>query len=110
MLLNRGTLRDIDIPETLFIPVFPAALDVFETEPVTAKTYGDSLFTLPNLIVQPHVGASTIEVTRDSTVTAVETAHKYCRGQGIGTSTLVRELEWSDLARNPSRTQRSSSS
>jgi phosphoglycerate dehydrogenase-like enzyme len=70
-------------------------------EPVLAKNYGESLFTLPNLIVTPHVAASTIEVVRDSTVTAMETAVSYCRCGSIGPSTLVRELQWEDLTRRP---------
>ena len=63
--------------------------------------YGKTLFSLENVVVQPHSGASTIEVTRDSTIHAVETAYSYCRGQGFGKSTLVRELLDSDLTRRP---------
>lgn len=80
-----------------------AGLDVFVTEPVTSATYGDTLFSLDNVVVLPHAGASTIEVTRDSTVYAVETAYAYCRGQGFARSTLVRELCPADLTRRPAQ-------
>jgi phosphoglycerate dehydrogenase-like enzyme len=70
-------------------------------EPVTAATYGKTLFSLDNVVVQPHAGASTIEVTKHSTIFAVETAYEYCKGQGFGKSSLVRELEESDLTRRP---------
>lgn len=76
-------------------------LDCFAVEPVTAATYGDTLFTLDNVVVLPHVGSTTLEVTRDSTVTAVETAYTYCTRGDIGPSTLIRELSWEDLSRKP---------
>lgn len=69
---------------------------------MTAATYGKTLFTLDNVVVLPHVGATTLEVTRDSTVTAVETAYSYCLKGDIGKSTLIRELAWEDLTRRPS--------
>ena len=77
-------------------------LDCFAIEPVTAATYSDTLFSLPNVIIQPHIAGSTVEVTRNSTIKAVETAFAYCKGQGIGESTLVKELDWKDLTRRPS--------
>lgn len=101
--LGRGELVD---EEALFRAcknhqIFGAGLDVFATEPVTSATYGENLFTLDNIVVLPHVGATTLEVTRDSTVTAVETAYSYCLNGDIGQSTLIRELEWKDLTRKP---------
>lgn len=101
--LGRGELVDEDALYNACKnrQIFGAGLDVFATEPVTAATYGKTLFTLDNIVVLPHVGATTLEVTRDSTVTAVETAYSYCLGGDIGQSTLIRELTWSDLTRRP---------
>lgn len=85
---------------TALTPVF-LGLDVFVTEPVTAETYGSTLFTLDNVVVQPHTGASTIEVTRESTISAIDTAYNYCIGKGFAKSTLVREIKPTDLSRRP---------
>lgn len=74
-----------------------AGLDVFETEPVSAAAYGETLFKLDNVVTVPHIGASTIEVARDTTITAVETAYAYCRGEGFGNSALVKEMSAKDL-------------
>ena len=70
---------------------------MFETEPVSAATYGQTLFKLDNVVTVPHIGASTIEVARDTTITAVETAYSYCRGEGLGNSALVKEMSAKDL-------------
>jgi phosphoglycerate dehydrogenase-like enzyme len=101
--LGRGELVDEDAlyQACKKRQIMGAGLDCFATEPVTAATYGNTLFTLDNIVVLPHVGASTIEVTRDSTVTAVQTAFSYCKEGSIGSSTLVRELEWADLKKRP---------
>lgn len=102
MLVRHKILIRCPIPFSITDFALPSqGLDVFATEPVTAATYGDTLFTLDNVVVLPHVGATTLEVTRDSTVTAVETAYKYCTKGDVGASTLVRELEWKDLTRRP---------
>ncbi|CAD6564104.1 MAG: hypothetical protein CYPHOPRED_001964 [Cyphobasidiales sp. Tagirdzhanova-0007] len=101
--LSRGGLVD---EEALYEAcktgqIMGAGIAVY-TQPVTAATYSDTLFSLPNVIIQPHIAGSTVEVTRNSTIKAVETAFAYCKGQGIGESTLVKELDWKDLTRRPS--------
>lgn len=102
--LVRGWTCQLSVGFAELTVVYYSGLDCFAVEPVTSATYGDTLFTLGNVVVLPHVGATTLEVTRDSTVTAVETAYTYCTRGDIGASTLIRELEWSDLSRKPNST------
>jgi D-3-phosphoglycerate dehydrogenase len=53
-----------------------AALDVFEEEPTTQNP----LFTLPNVVVTPHLGASTAEAQDRAGVTAAEQVAMALRG------------------------------
>ena len=54
-----------------------AALDVFQEEPTT----NSPLFTLPNVVVTPHLGASTIEAQDRAGTTAAEQVAVALRGQ-----------------------------
>ena len=54
-----------------------AALDVYEEEPTTDSP----LFTLPNVVVTPHLGASTVEAQDRAGVTAAEQVASALRGQ-----------------------------
>ena len=54
-----------------------AALDVFQEEPTTHSP----LFTLPNVVVTPHLGASTVEAQDRAGVTAAEQVASAMRGE-----------------------------
>ncbi|MCG6535014.1 MAG: hypothetical protein L7F78_10040 [Syntrophales bacterium LBB04] len=60
--------------------IFGAGLDVTAHEPANLHVYPDLLL-LDNIVVTPHIGATTIEVTRDSTIRAVENCYEYLTGQ-----------------------------
>lgn len=55
-----------------------ACLDVFETEPLTSSP----LFSLPNVILTPHIGASTVEAQREAAVVIAEKLREFFRGSG----------------------------
>jgi D-3-phosphoglycerate dehydrogenase / 2-oxoglutarate reductase len=54
-----------------------AALDVFQEEPTTDSP----LFALPNVVVTPHLGASTVEAQDRAGVTAAEQVARALRGE-----------------------------
>jgi D-3-phosphoglycerate dehydrogenase len=60
--------------------IWGAALDAMEVEPPTLEAYGEFL-ECGNLIITPHVGASTIENQSKSGVTVVETLLKVLNGE-----------------------------
>ncbi len=57
--------------------IFGAALDVFEQEPPV----GHRLFTLPNFLGTPHIGAGTIDSREQTAVTVVEQLLDYLGGK-----------------------------
>ncbi|MEM2874545.1 MAG: hydroxyacid dehydrogenase [Candidatus Hadarchaeales archaeon] len=53
-----------------------ACLDVYETEPLTAGP----LLSLPNVILTPHIGASTVEAQREAAVVIAEKLKRFFEG------------------------------
>jgi len=53
-----------------------ACLDVYETEPITESP----LFSLPNVILTPHIGASTVEAQREAAVVIAKKLKKFFEG------------------------------
>jgi D-3-phosphoglycerate dehydrogenase len=63
--------------------IFGAALDAMDVEPPTVEAYGNGLLTCPNLIMTPHVGASTVENQSRSGVAVVETLLAVLEGKEV---------------------------
>ncbi|KAL2213231.1 hypothetical protein CC79DRAFT_1327103 [Sarocladium strictum] len=63
--------------------LFGVGLDALEVEPPTLQTCQD-LLSFPNVLITPHVGASTIENQSRSGVATVEIALNLARGQESG--------------------------
>ncbi|KAL1965279.1 hypothetical protein VTN77DRAFT_5881 [Rasamsonia byssochlamydoides] len=63
--------------------IFGAALDAMDVEPPTVEAYGDGLLSCPNLIMTPHVGASTVENQSRSGVAVVETLLAVLEGKEV---------------------------
>lgn len=97
--LGRGPLVDEKALYTALKTrqIYGAALDCFDIEPATTADYGD-LFALDNLVVTPHIAATTEEVTRsvpfvahllnfidrafrESTIRAVQNCWDYISGR-----------------------------
>ena len=57
-----------------------ACLDVFCEEPATTAVYGD-LFKLDNVVITPHIAATTEEITRESTIRAVQNCWDFLHGR-----------------------------
>jgi len=55
-----------------------AALDVLATEPLQP---GDRFLTLPNVVVTPHLGGATLDVTRHQSDIVVDAMEKWLRGE-----------------------------
>ena len=68
--------------------IFGAGLDTLEFEPPNFDRYPE-LLSLSNVIVLPHVGAQEEEFTKKACSIAVETAHSFLNGKGIGKSKRV---------------------
>ncbi|GAA5840405.1 hypothetical protein JCM3766R1_000280 [Sporobolomyces carnicolor] len=65
-----------------------AGIDTLEHEPPTLERY-PKLLSLDNAVVLPHVGAQEEESSLRNCLVAVETAHSFLTGRGIGESTRV---------------------
>jgi len=63
--------------------IFGAALDCLQTEPASAKTNKtyERLFKHERLVAVPHIGATTDEVSRDSTIRAVQNCRDWLDGK-----------------------------
>ncbi|MEX2328425.1 MAG: phosphoglycerate dehydrogenase [Nitriliruptoraceae bacterium] len=72
-----------------------AAVDVFADEPVTASP----LFGLPNVIVTPHLGASTVEAQDKAGVQVAEYVDLALRGEFVPSAVNVDSGEISDAVR-----------
>ena len=75
-----------------------AALDVFSQEPVT----NHPLFSLPNVVVTPHLGASTYEAQDYNSMAIAEQVLKVLHGQPVENAVnlpMVAPEEWQTLAR-----------
>ena len=69
--------------------LYGAGLDAMEVEPPTLETYGDLLRGSPNLIMTPHIGASTSEMQSLSGLTAAGMTLALLRGETITTGNRV---------------------
>jgi D-3-phosphoglycerate dehydrogenase len=63
--------------------IFGAALDAMDVEPPTVETYGEGLLSLPNIIMTPHIGASTVENQSQSGIAVVDTLLAVLAGQEV---------------------------
>jgi D-3-phosphoglycerate dehydrogenase len=72
-----------------------AALDVFDTEPTTASP----LFELPNVVVTPHLGASTVEAQDKAGVTIAEQVGLALAGEFVPFAVNVSAAEANETLR-----------
>ena len=63
--------------------IYGAALDAMEVEPPTVETYGEGLLSCPNIIMTPHIGASTVENQSQSGIAVVDTLLAVLAGQEV---------------------------
>ncbi|MDP9117488.1 MAG: phosphoglycerate dehydrogenase [Actinomycetota bacterium] len=91
----RGPLVvDADLQEALDSGhVAGAALDVFATEPITEHP----LFGYPNVVVTPHLGASTVEATERAGYQAAEQAVAALTGGAVTTAVNLPAIAPDDL-------------
>ncbi|GAA5899538.1 hypothetical protein JCM6882_001144 [Rhodosporidiobolus microsporus] len=79
-----GIINEEDLYEALSGNIIAgAALDALETEPPTKEAYGDNFYKLNNIILCPHVGASTQEVQSHSARTVVKQLAQLLQGEKI---------------------------
>ncbi|KRL57737.1 D-3-phosphoglycerate dehydrogenase [Paucilactobacillus oligofermentans DSM 15707 = LMG 22743] len=78
--LSRGSIvNEAELIQALQAHVIGgAALDVFEIEPLMAKS---TLLQLQNVIITPHIGANTIEANRKMAMTAAQMIDSVLSGQ-----------------------------
>ncbi len=77
----RGPVVDTDaLVEALRAGRIRAALDVTDPEPLPE---GHPLWTCPNLMITPHVGASTPEFTPRALRTAADELRRYMKGEPL---------------------------
>ncbi|GAA6019818.1 hypothetical protein JCM10207_003708 [Rhodosporidiobolus poonsookiae] len=93
ILLNAsrgGIVNEADLFEALrpgsSSPLAGAALDALETEPPTKEAYGNTLYTLDNVLLTPHIGAATHEMQSLSARTVVEQLASCLMGKTEGIS------------------------
>lgn len=66
-----------------------AVLDAMEVEPPTLEAYGDGLLALDNVIMTPHIGASTRENQSNSGIAVVKTLLAVLEGKADVPGKLV---------------------
>ncbi|KAI0031225.1 D-isomer specific 2-hydroxyacid dehydrogenase [Vararia minispora EC-137] len=71
--------------------IYGAGLDVLCHEPATIERYS-KLYELENIVLQPHAGAGSEEVQRESCIKAVRTVHSFLLEKDIGDSSEVKYL------------------
>ena len=76
-------------------PNFRAALDVFEHEPLKRDS---PLLELPNVVLSPHIGATTEEALLSSSSQALEKVVLALKGESVKDELPPREFWWSDNA------------
>jgi phosphoglycerate dehydrogenase-like enzyme len=77
----RGPVVDTDaLVEALRSGKVRAALDVTDPEPLPE---GHALWSCPNLLITPHVGASTPEFTPRALRTAADELRRYLTGESL---------------------------
>lgn len=95
MLINmsRGdVVNEQDLIEHLIEhPEFVAGLDVFAKEPLVTKS---KLLQLPNVCLTPHIGASTQEALRQSSLTAVKKVTALLQGEDSVSGELPPKATW----------------
>lgn len=70
---------------------FRVGLDVFKREPLSSTS---SLFNFSNVVLSPHIGASTQEALRASSEGAVEKVRALFKGEAVSTGELPPKAEW----------------
>ncbi|GJN90865.1 hypothetical protein Rhopal_003879-T1 [Rhodotorula paludigena] len=87
ILLNAargGIVNEQDLYEALSTrTIAGAALDALENEPPTKEAYGNTFYTLDNIILTPHIGAATHEIQSLSARTVVEQCAALLQGKEI---------------------------
>lgn len=79
-----GIVNEQDLYEALSTrTIAGAALDALETEPPTKEAYGNTFYTLDNIILTPHIGAATHEIQSLSARTVVEQCAALLQGKEI---------------------------
>lgn len=90
--LSRGeVVNEADLVQHLLEnPGFKAGLDVFAKEPLVTKS---PLLELPNVVLTPHVGASTVEALRQSSQLALDKALSLLKGEAVSNE-LPPQASW----------------
>lgn len=80
--MSRGdVVNESDLIEHLaYNPQFKAGLDVFAKEPLVVDS---KLQALPNVVLTPHVGASTHQALRASSLKSIEKALSFIKGETV---------------------------
>lgn len=89
--IGRGAIVDLhDLTAALKAgEIRGAGLDVFETEPLPAE---HPLWTMPNVILTPHVAASSPRIAERHLTTLLENIRRFARGDDP--TTLVDKRKW----------------
>jgi D-3-phosphoglycerate dehydrogenase / 2-oxoglutarate reductase len=92
--MSRGDVINEDdlINHLMANPEFVAGLDVFAKEPLSTTSH---LFKLHNVVLTPHVGASTKEALLESSVAALEKSIKILNGEEASGALPPQEI-WFD--------------